>query len=225
MLTEIERVATEIGGFVKKYEFTPETMEFNFCIVPLSATSTEEAIDKLAKEQSQNQRIGDKIYIPLIDVDGCEIDGEEFEALHLKDVPAVLVDTKNGKVFSFENILFQHCVDAKESKRPFEETLLGKYLAGPFAEALKKTFGDKLKDVSLLSKDNVFNKESEDYMPYFENEAHRIKAWNDETWWWWLKTPRSSNATTFCFVDYNGHSNDDFASNSGGGVAPAFRIA
>lgn len=225
MLAEIEKVANEIGGLVKKYEFTPETMEFNFCIVPLPATSTEKAVEKLAREQPQNQRIGDKIYIPLIDVDECEIDGEEFEALHLKDVPAVLVDIKNGKVFSFENILFQHCVDAEESKRPFEETPLGKYLAGPFIEALKKTFGDKLKDVSLLSKDNVFNKESEDYMPYFKNEAHRIKAWNDETWWWWLKTPGASNATYFCYVRGNGYSHGDYASVSDGGVAPAFRIA
>lgn len=220
MLAEIEKVAAETGGFVKRYEFNPEKKEFNFCIMPLPTMERE-----VEKAGAREQRIGDKIYIPSLDVDECEIDGEHFDALHLKDVPAIFIHNKNGKTFSFENILFQHCIDANKSGKAFEETPLGKYLSGPFADALKETFGDSLKEVSLLSKDNVFNQESDAYMPYFRDEAHRIKAFENETWWWWLKTPLASSATSFCGVNGDGNSDYGDASGSGGGVAPAFRIA
>lgn len=220
MLAEIEKVAAEIGGFVKRYEFNPEKKEFNFCIMPLPTMERE-----VEKAGAREQRIGDKIYIPSIKVGRCEIDGEIFDELQLRDVPAILVDTKDGRTFSFENILFQHCIDANKSGKAFEETPLGKYLSGPFADALKETFGDSLKEVSLLSKDNVFNKESDAYMPYFRDEAHRIKSFENETWWWWLKTPCASNATYFCYVYNGGYGGTGRASYSGGGVAPAFRIA
>ncbi len=220
MLAEIEKVVAEIGGFVKRYEFNPERKELNFCIMPRSTMERE-----VEKAGAREQRIGDKIYIPSLDVDECEIDGEHFAARHLKDIPAIFIHDKNGKTFSFENILFQHCVDANKSGKAFEETPLGKYLSGPFADALKETFGDSLKEVSLLSYDNVFNPKSEDYMPFFKNKAHRIKAFEDDTWYWWLKTPYASNATYFCDVGSYGGSNGSIASDGVGGVAPAFRIA
>ena len=59
--------------------------------------------------------------------------------------------------------------------------------------------------------------------PIFRNSAfYRIKKYNGSRAWWWEGTPSASNATHFCDVYGTGDSIDDNASNSDGGVAPAF---
>ena len=127
-------------------------------------------------------------------------------------------------MFNFEDILFRHDVDYKESGKPFEETPLGVYLAKHFTKALEEYTGKV--NVSLLSKDNVFNENSKDFMPYFKPIKNRIKslAFENDTWWWWLGTPHASNSTDFCLVTSNGYSGSNDASDSDGGVAPAFEF-
>lgn len=211
MLSEIESMAEKMGLSIKSIVIDEDELS-----IRLKADGN---AGKVVPRQSRTQQVGDRIRIGSVDVDECEIDGERFDALHLKDVAAVLVDERNGKTFLFEDILFLHDIDAKESGKPFPETPLGKYLAGPFSKALEKCIGVDLKEVSLLSYDNVFNDESEEYMPFFKNKAHRIKSFENDTWWWWLGT---SNAAYFCSISYiGGH---DRASKTDGGVAPAFRI-
>lgn len=57
---------------------------------------------------------------------------------------------------------------------------------------------------------------------YRSGSFYRCKKYNGSRHWWWLGTPLASNATSFCYVYYYGYSNSYDASNSGGGVAPAF---
>lgn len=217
MLSEIESMAEKMGLSIKSIVIDEDGLD-----IRLKADGN---AGKVAPRQSRAQQVGDRIRIDSIDVGECEIDGERFDALHLNDVDVILVDVRDGKTFLFEDILFLHDIDAKESGKPFPETPLGKYLAGPFSKALEKCLGVDLRDVSLLSYDNVFNDKSKDYMPFFEKRTRRIKAFEDDTWWWWLGTPYASNATDFCYVSGYGYSGDDDASSSDGGVAPAFRIA
>lgn len=217
MLSEIESMAEKMGLSIKSIAIDEDGLD-----IRLKADGN---AGKGATRPSRAQQVGDRIRIDSIDVDECEIDGERFNALHLKDVEAILVDARDGKTFLFEDILFLHDIDAKESGKPFPETPLGKYLAEPFSKALEKCLGVDLRDVSLLSYDNVFNDKSKDYMPFFEKRTRRIKAFEDDTWWWWLGTPHASSATDFCYVCFNGFSNYNYASSSDGCVAPAFRIA
>ena len=60
------------------------------------------------------------------------------------------------------------------------------------------------------------------YPIYRDSSYYRCKKYNGSRAWWWEATPSVSSSTAFCFVYYNGHSNYNFASNSNGGVAPAF---
>ena len=217
MLAEIESMAEKMGLSIKSIVIDEDELD-----IRLKAAGN---AGKALPRPSRAQQVGDRIRIDSVDVDECEIDGERFNALHLKDVEAILVDVGDGKTFLFEDILFLHDIDAKESGKPFPETPLGKYLAGPFRKALENRLGADLRDVSLLSYDNVFNDKSKDYMPFFEKQTHRIKTFENDTWWWWLGTPYASDATDFCYVGGIGSSSTNYASNSDGGVAPAFRIA
>lgn len=168
---------------------------------------------------------GDQILIPSLHIPETNCEGEVFKEIDLKDVVVTAVHVEPRRVvFNFDDILFRHDIDEEESGKPFEETPLGVYLAKHFAEAINRYTGDV--SVSLLSYDNVFNGESKDFMPYFKPIKNRIKVLADEndTWYWWLGTPSSSSAAYFCGVSYAGNSGDYFASNSDGGVAPAFEI-
>ena len=130
-------------------------------------------------------------------------------------------------VFNFERILFRHCVDEDYVKGgDFEETELGGYLKGKFQNALEKKLGVNVLDCSLFSKENVFEKDSEEYMPFFSERKNRIKTLLDDsdTWYWWLKTPHSADSTSFCVVSDAGYSGLNDASSSDGGVAPAFAV-
>ena len=171
-------------------------------------------------------KVGDKIVIPHFKVPAVKnCEGEEFDKIDLENVVITAVHVEPRRVvFNFENILFRHDVDYEESGKPFEETPLGVYLAEHFAKALKEYTGKV--NVSLLSKENVFNEDSKDFMPYFKAIKNRIKvlAFENDTWWWWLKTPYASNSTNFCGVVSDGHSDGTNASYSDGGVAPAFEF-
>ena len=173
-----------------------------------------------------NVKPGQQIIIPHFKVPAVkDCEGEEFDEIDLENVVITVVHVEPHRVvFNFEDILFRHDVDCKESGKPFEETPLGVYLAEHFAKALKEYTGKV--NVSLLSEDNVFNEDSKDFMPYFKAIKNRIKvlAFENDTWWWWLETPYASNASNFCIVHSNGHSYDYNASNSDGGVAPAFEF-
>ena len=167
--------------------------------------------------------VGDQILIPNLKVPAVEdCEGEAFDEIDLKDVIVTVVHVEPHRVvFNFEDILFRHDIDEAESGKPFEETPLGVYLAEHFSATLKEYTGDV--KATLLTRDNVFNEESADFMPYFKAIKNRIKvlAFENDTWYWWLKTPRASNSSHFCTVNGYGDSDYDLAS-AEGGVAPAF---
>ena len=60
------------------------------------------------------------------------------------------------------------------------------------------------------------------YPIYRDSSYYRCKKYNGSRAWWWEATPNASNSTGFCGVSYYGSSPTDNASNSAGGVAPAF---
>ena len=169
---------------------------------------------------------GQQILIPHFKVPAVkDCEGEEFDEIDLENVVITAVHVEPRRVvFNFEDILFRHDVDYEKSGKPFEETPLGVYLAEHFAKALKEYTGKV--NVSLLSKENVFNEDSKDFMPYFKAIKNRIKvlAFENDTWWWWLKTPNASNSTSFCIVYDGGASGGNGACGSDGGVAPAFEF-
>lgn len=173
-------------------------------------------------------KVGDKIVIPHFKVPAvidCEC--EKFDEIDLENVVITAVHVEPHRVvFNFEDILFRHDVDYEESGKPFEETPLGVYLAKHFANYLRREYTLTQVNVSLLSKDNVFNEDSKDFMPYFKAIKNRIKvlAFENDTWCWWLKTPDASNSTSFCVVYSTGGSGDYNASHTDGGVAPAFEF-
>ena len=60
------------------------------------------------------------------------------------------------------------------------------------------------------------------YPIYRDSSYYRCKKYNGSRAWWWEATPNASNSTYFCSVSTDGTSGYNSASNSGGGVAPAF---
>lgn len=171
---------------------------------------------------------GEKIYIKNLSIPKVKSRHiGKFEKIDAADVVVTVVRVEPSKViFNFERILFRHCIDEDFEGDTFEESQLSKYLSGVFAEGLEKSIGIKVLDVSLLSEENVSDKSSKDFMPYFMERKNRIKTLLDDsdTWYWWLKTPSASNATHFCYVSFAGNSYYDIASYSCGGVAPAFAV-
>ena len=169
--------------------------------------------------------VGDQILIPSLYIPRTSCEDEDFEEIKLKDVVVTAVHVEKSRVvFNFDDILFQHDIDSGCSGKPFDETPLGIYLAKHFADALKEFTGDV--KVSLLSKENVFDETSGDFMPYFKPVKNRIKVLADEndTWYWWLKTPNASDSSHFCFVSVGGYANLSYYAGGAGGVAPAFEI-
>jgi len=175
-----------------------------------------------------NIKPGQQILIPHFKVPAVkDCEGEEFDEIDLENVVITAVHVEPRRVvFNFEDILFRHDVDYEESGKPFEETPLGVYLAKHFANYLRREYTLTQVNVSLLSKDNVFNEDSKDFMPYFKAIKNRIKvlAFDNDTWWWWLKTPLASDSTDFCVVGSGGGSGNNGAGNTDGGVAPAFEF-
>ena len=170
-------------------------------------------------EADKYVKVGDRFYIEKLTVKATG----SFEEINLENVPVIAVDVrKDGVLFNFENILFRHCIDDDyEEGGNFEETELGVYLKDAFKNALEKAICVGVYDCSLLTKEQVF----ED-LEYFKLRKNRIKVLSDDsdTWWWWTKSPDASNSTYFCYVGFHGCSDYINASNSGGGVAPAFLI-
>ena len=60
------------------------------------------------------------------------------------------------------------------------------------------------------------------YPIYRDSSYYRCKKYNGSRAWWWEATPHASFSTTFCDVSYYGYSYGNHASDSNGGVAPAF---
>jgi len=60
------------------------------------------------------------------------------------------------------------------------------------------------------------------YPIYRDSSYYRCKKYNGSRAWWWEATPNASSSTRFCVVHGYGISYDYAASNSYGGVAPAF---
>jgi hypothetical protein len=63
----------------------------------------------------------------------------------------------------------------------------------------------------------------DEQLPIFATERGRVKEKDGETWFWWLRSPYSSSATTFVFVNTGGSVNGSFASASFG-FAPGFDL-
>ena len=168
---------------------------------------------------SSNVKVGDRFYIEKLTVKATG----SFEEINLENVPVIAVDVrKDGILFNFENVLFRHCIDDDyEEGSDFEKTELGVYLKDTFRNALVKSIGVNVEYCSLLAEEQVF----ED-LEYFKSRKNRIKVLSDDsdTWSWWTKTPHASNSATFCIVGNDGHGDGNYASSSGGGVAPAFLI-
>lgn len=175
---------------------------------------------EVVKTEADNYvKVGDRFYIEKLTVEATS----SFKKIELKNVPVIAVDVReDGVLFNFERILFRHCIDEDiVDGGEFEETELGDYLKNTFKNALEKAIGVDVKDCSLLTREQVF----ED-LEYFKSRKNRIKTLLDDsdTWYWWLKTPHSADSSHFCSVTNNGNSDGNFASYSGGGVAPAFLI-
>lgn len=170
---------------------------------------------------------GEKIYIKNLSIPKVKSRHiGKFEKIDAADVVVTVVKVEPSKViFNFERILFRHCIDEDFDGDTFEESQLSKYLSGVFAEGLENSIGIKVLDVSLLTEENVFDKSSKDFMPYFMERKNRIKTLLDDsdTWYWWLKTPYASNAF-FCYVGSCGTSDAEFATYSVGGVVPVFAV-
>ena len=60
------------------------------------------------------------------------------------------------------------------------------------------------------------------YPIYRDSSYYRCKKYNGSRAWWWEATPHASDSTNFCGVYAHGSSHYNYASNSSGGVAPAF---
>ena len=60
------------------------------------------------------------------------------------------------------------------------------------------------------------------YPIYRDSSYYRCKKYNGSRVWWWDATPNASNSTYFCYVTHSGISYYIGASNSAGGVTPAF---
>ncbi len=60
------------------------------------------------------------------------------------------------------------------------------------------------------------------YPIYRDSSYYRCKKYNGSRAWWWEATPHASSSTASCNVNNDGTSDSDIASNSYGGVAPAF---
>ncbi|MGN0757038.1 DUF6273 domain-containing protein [Treponema sp.] len=60
------------------------------------------------------------------------------------------------------------------------------------------------------------------YPIYRDSSYYRCKKYNGSRAWWWEATPNASNSTIFCTVNNYGGSDGGSASDSNGGVAPAF---
>ena len=68
---------------------------------------------------------------------------------------------------------------------------------------------------------NVWNTNIQ-YPIYRDSSYYRCKKYNGSRAWWWEATPYASNSTGVCGVNVSGNSSNYAASNSNGGVAPAF---
>lgn len=60
------------------------------------------------------------------------------------------------------------------------------------------------------------------YPIYRDSSYYRCKKYNGSRAWWWEATPSASYSASFCYVDNDGYGNVSGASDSDGGVAPAF---
>lgn len=60
------------------------------------------------------------------------------------------------------------------------------------------------------------------YPIYRDSSYYRCKKYNGSRAWWWEATPTASHSTAFCGVGGIGGSHNGLASDSNGGVAPAF---
>jgi hypothetical protein len=74
----------------------------------------------------------------------------------------------------------------------------------------KNTYGETETDVEQF-----------DY--YKNNEAHRVKNIDGETWSYWTSSPSSNNSSFFCLVYSYGDASDSYASYTSG-LAPGFVI-
>lgn len=179
---------------------------------------------------------GDKIPVTLKS-------GEEIELVYTRD------ENGNGYMV-LDNCLFdEHVMNKKntnaggwkdcEMRRFLNDTILNllpdDLQAVIEPTTIKQVLGGKDVEcedkIFLLSKTQVFgkgdwtDKEPDDtQLDIFLTERSRVKECGDNgTWFWWLRSPLSSNTTSFCLVFNSGFSYDSSATNSVG-VAFGFCI-
>ena len=78
----------------------------------------------------------------------------------------------------------------------------------------RQTWGDEL---------NTYN--TNIHFPIFQKAySFLIKCRNGVRAWWWNHTPRAANTSIFCYVSNYGYANDNNATGTSGGFAPAFCV-
>lgn len=163
---------------------------------------------------------GDHVLLPNFDVDGIGIDGVDFDPLSVREATAVVLRRGDKVKLCFDDILFDGVISNDGAISDFEQSALGKYLSGTFADAMFDA-GIPADDVTLLEKDDVFGEKA---YKYFLSATRRVKSLvknNDYTGWWWLRSQKSSSC--FALVSCDGYAYWYYAGNSYG-VSPAFEI-
>lgn len=183
-------------------------------------------------------RTGGFIEIGDFVVPKAEIDGVEFDTLHVTGARLVIVDqNENRKIAMFDHVLFDSVISANtddaESAETFADTALGTYLNGPFLKAILEQTEIKPKKVSLVTEFEMFGtgcKESNfDENPkrfdFFKQGINRIRFNSDEDYsrWYWLGGKIEGSTTSFCLCNGVGGANNGVAAYSLA-VPPALMI-
>jgi hypothetical protein len=196
------------------------------------------AIAGIAKKNPRAIRAGDYFRIP-IKAESGSFGGLDFDSLDIPEAELVVVQvSEGGVILNFEEVLFYSAVNKKlTSEGGFKNSALSQYLNGPFLAALDPIKGILAKNrdgnfVALPTFYEVFgdneygdgvNWESEPRrLAYFKNTKNRIRVKDNNTRWWWLSSEAST--TRFAGVHGYGDASFDYASSTGGGVAPVIRL-
>ena len=183
---------------------------------------------KVTKEYEWNEvvwkdlNIGDSVQLPEFTVPETAIKGNKelyFEEQTVKDT-ATVYNIKDGKVYLvFDHALFTSAMDLNNATE-WKKTQLRAYLRSAFKNAMRDV-GVPVSEVSLLSKDELFEEET---LPFFKNGRNRIAFENNDstTVWYWLKN--ATFAAYFCRADYYGNVDYGGMSYMHGFVRPCFVV-
>lgn len=183
---------------------------------------------KVTKEYEWNEvvwkdlNIGDSVQLPEFTVPEMTIAGDielHFEDKVVKDTATVYSITNDEIHLVFDHALFKSAMDLNNATE-WKKTQLRAYLRSAFKNAMRDV-GVPVSEVSLLSKDELFEEEA---LPFFKNGRNRIAFENNDstTVWYWLKN--ATFAAYFCRADYYGNVDYGGMSYMHGFVRPCFVV-